>query len=210
MNDKSATFESVIDLCGMETQCTHVSSGKNTRTIDLNAKGMRCIVDDLKAILIGNILNRIHLNRLTIAMYRHNGSGLGGDSSLDLVGIDATGFLLDVDKHRFAAIPPNAMGGGHETIGCSNHLTRDAKGLERSQQWKCSIGEEADIRHFQILSQSSLQLLVKLAIVGYPFTCPDFLEHLVELIKIRQQRRDYGYLIIHLNKLLYYFVVYRQ
>ena len=198
MNDKSSTFEGVIDLRGMETQSGHIAPIQYALASHFNAESMCCIVDYLKTILIGNFLNSIHLDRLTIAMYWHDGCGLGGDGCLDLIGVDAAGLLFDIDKHRLAAIPPDAVGGGHETIGSGNHLTRDTQCLKSRQQWKRTIGEQTDIWHFKILGQCCFQLLVKLAIVRYPFARPYFLEHLVKLIKIGQQGRGDGYLIIHL------------
>ena len=89
---------------------------------------------------------------LTIAVYGHDGGGLRSDGSLDLVGVYATGALLNVYKHWTAAVPPDTVRSSHEAIGCGDDLAGDAQSLQGCEQRECAIGEQADIRYFQILS----------------------------------------------------------
>ena len=107
----------------METQCGHIATCENTLSVHLDAKRVGCIIDHLQSILISNSLDSIHIHWFTIAMHRHNGSGLGSDSSFNLFGINPTGLLLDIHKHWFAAVPPDAMGGGHKAIRCSDDFS---------------------------------------------------------------------------------------
>ena len=82
-------------------------------------------------------------------------------------------------------------------LGRSDNLTRDTQGLQCSEQRQCSVGEQTDVRYFQILAQLLFQLLMELSIISYPLACPNFLEHRIKLVEVGQQRRGDGDLIIH-------------
>ena len=58
-------------------------------------------------------------------MDRHDGCGLGGDGGLNLFGVDATGFFLNIHKDGLTAIPPDAMGGGDKAIRGGDNFASD-------------------------------------------------------------------------------------
>ena len=186
MHDEGATLQGVIDFRGMETQRGHVACIQYALAIYLHAKGMGGIVDNLQTILVCNLLYLLHLHRLAIAVYGHDGRGLGGDGGLNLIRIDTAGVFLNIHKYGFAAVPPDAVGGGHEAVRCGDDLACDAQGLQCRQQGQCSVSKQTDIRHFQILCKCFFQLLMEAAIVGNPLACPDLLQHGVEFFKIWQ------------------------
>ena len=188
MHHKCTTFKSVINFSSMETQRAHVTSIEHTFAVNLNTKGMSSIVDHLQSIFIGNLLDLLHLHRLAIAMHRHNCSSLGGNSSLNLIGINTASFLLNINKHRLATIPPNAMSCGHKAIWCSDYLSRNTQSLQCCQERKRTISKQTDVRHLQILCKCFLQLLMETTIISNPLTCPNFLQHFIKLIEVGQQR----------------------
>ena len=185
VHNECTTFEGVIDFGGVKTQCGHIACIQHTLAIHLNAKCVGSIIDDLQAILVSNLLNLLHLDRLAIAVHRHDGRGLGRDGSLDLVGVKATGFLLNIHEHGTAAVPPDAVGGGHKAVGRGDDFARDTQCLKGCQQRQGAVGEEADIRHFQILGQCLFQPLVELSVVRNPLTRPNLLEHFIKLVEVR-------------------------
>ena len=72
------------------------------------------------------------------------------------------------------------------------------QGLQSGNQRKRSVGEQTQIRDFQICRKFLFQLLMKTSVIRYPLACPYFLEKIMELFQIRQKRRCYCYdFLIH-------------
>ena len=195
VHHEGSAFEGVIDLGSVEAEGGHVASCQNALAIDLDTKGMGRIVDDLQAILVGDGLDGIHIHRLAVAVHGHNGSGLGRDGGLNLLRVYAAGLLLNIHEHGTTAVPPDAVGGGHKTVGRGDDFARDTERLQGCQQRQGAVGEQADVRHFQVLGQCLLQLLVELPVVRNPLTRPNLLEHLIKLVEVGKQRRGDGYFI---------------
>ena len=81
-------------------------------------------------------------------MYRHDGRSLGGDGSLYLVGIHTSCFPINIYEDGLNAIPPQSVGGGHETIGCGDDFSCDSQSLQGCNQRKGAVREKAHIRNF--------------------------------------------------------------
>ena len=76
----------------------------------------------------------------------------------------------------------------NETIWRRDHFSSNVERLKGGKQWKGSIREQTDIRDLQVLGQCCLQLLVKGTVVRNPLAVPNLAEHLIELVKVGQQR----------------------
>ena len=110
------------------------------------------VVYHLQAVLVGNGLYGLRIHWPAVAVHGHDGRGLRRDGSFDFVRVHATGALLDVHEDGLAAVPPNAVGRGHETIGRGDDLTRDSQCLQSGQQRQRTVGEQADIRHLEVFA----------------------------------------------------------
>ena len=160
------------------------------------------IIDYLKPILVGNLLDPLRIARLPIDMHRHNGRRLRGDGRLNLIRIDIPSRRIDIHKHWFAVVPPDGMGRGNKTIWCGDHLAGDSKRLQSREQRQRSIRKQTDIRYLKILAQCCFQLPMERPVIGNPLAIPDYLEHLIELLQIRKKGRCNGYytLVNHLTQ----------
>ena len=197
-HDERPTLDGVIDLSGMETQRGHVALVEDALAIDLDAKGMGAIVDDAQAVLVGNLLNLTGAARLAIDMHGHDGRGARRDGSLDSVRVDASRCRVDVHKHGLDAVPPQRVGRRHKAVGRSDDLTGDIHSLQSRDEGDGAVSKDADVGDLQVVTQSGLESLMKLAIVSDPLVVPDLFQHLVELSKVGEQgRRDCNHIFFH-------------
>lgn len=61
--------------------------------------GMSRILDDRKAMFLGNGLDAIHVSRIATIMYDDGGLGLRCDGRFHGVGVDIEGSGIDIDKN---------------------------------------------------------------------------------------------------------------
>ena len=125
---------------------------------------------------------------VAIAMHGHDGRRARGYGRFYLLGIHSAGFFLNVYKHGRTAIPPDAVGGGHETIWRRNDFSFYTKCLKCYQKRHSAIRKQTDVWHLQILSKGLFQLLMELPHVCHPFYRPNLFEHLMKLVEVGQQR----------------------
>ena len=130
MHNHGSTFDSIENLGRMETEGGKISSVQNTLAVYLNTKGMCRIINNLQAILVGNLLNPLCIARFPIDMHRHDGTGLRSNGCLYPVRINVSRGRIDIDENRLAIVPPNGMRCRHETVGCRNHLSSNPKRLQ--------------------------------------------------------------------------------
>ena len=72
---------------------------------------MRSIVDDFQIVGVGDLLYAFHIAGMSVAMHRHDGSGLRRDGGFDLVRIEVECVRVDVHEHRLNTVPQQGMGG---------------------------------------------------------------------------------------------------
>ena len=198
MHDERSALDGVIDLGGMETQGGHVALIEDALAVHLDAKGMGGVIDDAQAIFVGNRLNLSGSAGLSIDVNGHDRRCARGDGRLDAIRIDAARCRVDIYKYRLDAIPPNGMGGGDKAVRRGNDLATDVKRLQRRNEWQSTIGEQADVRHLEVVTQCLFQPFVERAVIGNPLAVPNLAEHLVELVEVGQQRGSYSdQIIIH-------------
>ena len=206
MGNQGTALNGIIHLGGMKAQRAHVASVQDaSQTLaivclqailfrwDFHTKGMGCIVDDLQAILVGDVLNCLGVAWFAIDMHRHYRRCPWRNGSLNLVWIHIACSRVNVNKHWLATVPPDTMRGCHEAIRCRYHLASDTERLQSCHQRQSAIGEEAHVWYLQVLGESSLQLLVVTAIIGYPLAVPNLLQLRREVVKIRKKWRCYCY-----------------
>ena len=149
---------------------------------------MGCVINDTQAVFVGNFLDLLSPTGLAIHMHRHDGRSLGCDGRLDAIGINAARCWVNIHEHGFDAVPPQRMGRCHKAVGRGDNLTADVQGLQRRDQRQCAIGKHTDIRHLEVFAQGGFKSFMEFTVIGHPLAVPDLTQHLVELVKIRQQR----------------------
>ncbi len=156
---------------------------------------MRGVINDLQAVLVGNLLDRLRVAGLAVAVHRHDRRCLGRYRRLDLIGVEAAVCRVNVHEHRLDAVPPQGVCRGHEAVGGRYHLACDAKGLECGYERERAVGEQAYVRHLEVFGKLFFKLSVELPVVGYPLAVPDLLQEPLELVEARQERGSYCYLL---------------
>ena len=119
----------------METQSAHITGIQDALTIYFYSESMSCIINNLQAILICNILNSLGIARFSINMHWHNGGSFWSDGSLYLVWIKITRCRVNVNEYRLATIPPNTVSSSYEAIWGCDDLARNTERLQCSKQW---------------------------------------------------------------------------
>lgn len=128
--DDGAAFKGVEDFCGVKTEHGEVAMVQHAAAMALHAKGVGGVVNHLEVVVVGDLLDGIDVTGVAIAVHGHDGRGLRGDGGLDLGWIDVECGGLDVDKHRFVAIPEQGMCSGNKAVGGGDDFARDAQGLQ--------------------------------------------------------------------------------
>lgn len=75
---------------------------------------MRGIVNDLKVVIVGDLLDGIYITMISVAMHRHDGRRLRCDGRFDLCRIEVERVWGDVNERRLDAIPQQRMRGYDE------------------------------------------------------------------------------------------------
>ena len=152
VHDERAALHGVVHLGGVEAQRGHVARVKYRFPIHLDAEGVRGVVDHLEPVLVGDLLNALHVAGLAVAVHRHDGSGLRSDGGLDLVRVHAAVRGVDVHEHGLYAVPPDRVGGGDEAERGRDDLARYPESLQRRDERQGAVSEEADIRDPEVLA----------------------------------------------------------
>ena len=105
-HERSALYR-VVNFRGVEAEGGHVALVEDAAAFHLYSEGVRGIVDDLEAVLVGYLLYPLRVARLAVAVHGHDGRGPGGDGRLDAVGIDAAVRRVDVHEYGLDAVPPD-------------------------------------------------------------------------------------------------------
>ena len=108
------TFEGGAIICPDAKTKLRIDQLKNFGFVDettvvapgiFNAKGMSSVVDDLEVVVVGNLLDRLDITGVAVAMHGHDGRGVGGDGRFNFRRIEVEGVGVDVHKNGLDAIP---------------------------------------------------------------------------------------------------------
>lgn len=188
--DNRPAFKGVVDLRGVETERGDIAGREYAPAVLLHSECVSRIVDDLEPVPVRYRLDLVEPARLAVAVHGHDGDSFGGDGLLYLLWVEVAGLRVNVREHRLEPVPPDAVGGGNETVRSSDYFTfADIQGLESRDQRNRAVGEKTDIWNLQVLGQSDFKPLMILAEVGHPMPGPDVLHHSVEFVKVREQGR---------------------
>ena len=194
--NQGPAFDGIVDLGRMEGERRHVTLVADSLAVHLYTERVGRIIDDLESVGVGYFLDALGIAGVPIHMHRHDRRGVGRDCRLDFFGIQIACFLVNINENGLDSVPPEGVGGGDKTIGCRDDLARDAHRLERGNQRKGSVREQAYIFDAQIFRKGGLQFLMIMTVVGEPFTVPDILEVRDKIVKGRKERRGYCYYFI--------------
>ena len=182
----SAAFNGVVHLSGVETERTEVAGVKYALAVYFYAEGVSGVIDHLKSVLIGNLLYALRVAGLAVDVHGHYGRGLRRDGSLDFVGVDVSRAWVNIYEHGLYAVPPEGVSSGYEAVRSRDYLARYAQCLQGRDERQRTVGEQADVGHFQICGKFLFKLLVELSVVGYPLARPYLFEHFVKVVEIWQ------------------------
>ena len=152
VHDERAALHGVVHLGGVEAQRGHVARVEYRFPVNFNAERVRRVVYHLEPVLVGDLLNALHVAGLAVAVHRHDGRGLRRYGGLNLVGIHAAVRGVDVHEHGLYAVPPDRVGRGHETERRCDDLPSYSECLKSRDERQRTVGEEADIRDPEVLA----------------------------------------------------------
>ena len=141
VHDECAALHGVVHLGGVEAQRGHVARIEYRFPIHLYAEGVRRVVYHLEPVLVGDLLDALHVAGLAVAVNGQDGRGLRGDGGLDLVGVHAAVRGVDVHEHWLYAVPPDCVGRGHEAERRGDDLAGYPERLQRGDKRQGAVGE---------------------------------------------------------------------
>ena len=97
------------DLCRVETKAGNITKRSRALTLILDAKCMRCIIDDLQLVFVGNPLDLLDIADIAIDMHRHDGTRAIRDQRLELIHVHREVLRIDITEDRRQAIADNRM-----------------------------------------------------------------------------------------------------
>ena len=195
---EGAAFDGVVGLGGVEGEGGHVAGVEDAFAIDFDAEGVGGVVDDAKAVAVGDLLDGVDVAGVAVDMHGHDGGGFWGDGGFNLGGVETAGGGVDVDEDGADAVPPEGVGGGHETIGGGDHFAGDAEGLQGGDEGEGAVGEEGEEGHAEVGGEGGFEAVMVFAVVGDPLAVPDVAEEGLELVKVGEEGGG------HSNPLLIY------
>ena len=95
--------------------------------------GLACVFNHHDPMLIGKLLDGIHVGRMPIQMNGENSFRAASDGSFDGRHVQSVGVRIDVDQHRLGASMRHAECGGDETVGGGDDLVTRTD-IERPQR----------------------------------------------------------------------------
>lgn len=107
-SDHCPTLDGVEQLGGVKAASRDVPVFEDRLPVDLDAKGMRPVIDDLKSMPVGNLLNGLHLTGNPIDVGGKDSGGLWRDGRFDLGRIEGKSVRQNVHKDRRAPFPHDA------------------------------------------------------------------------------------------------------
>ncbi|MNH15622.1 hypothetical protein D3C79_752380 [compost metagenome] len=114
LTDDGPAFNGVEHFGGVETEDRKVAMVEDAGAVLAYAEGMGGIVDDLKAISVGNLLDAFDIAGYSIAVHRQDRRGRWRDGLDDALRVEVVGARVDVDEHRLEVVPQQRVGGGYE------------------------------------------------------------------------------------------------
>ena len=173
MTHQCSPFHRVVHLRRMKTQRRHITGFQYGVSIYFHTKRMSCIINHLQTIFVCNLLYPNSITRFSIYMNRHYCRRFRRNRRLNFLRIDIARLRLYIHKYRFNPIPPQRMCCCHKTVRCRYHFPGNPQRLQCRNQRQCPVGEQTDIRHFQIFSQSLFQQLMVMPVIRQPFPLPN-------------------------------------
>lgn len=174
-NERTA-LDRIVGLGRMETERVHVAGIENRLAVQLDIERMGGIIDYRKAVAVGDFLNCVDIAGIAIDVHRHDGGRFRRNRLFNLLRVEIARRGVHVHEHRSEPVPPDGVRRCDETVRCCYDFARDAHGLERCNQRKRSVCEQADVFHAEIFGKRLFQFLVVMPVIGKPLAVPDVLE----------------------------------
>ena len=138
------------DLSRMKGEHTGISKGANPPSVQGFSKGMSCVVDYFKPMLLCDPFYFFCIADIPIYMDWKDGRSLVRDKGLYSFGIHSIVRFPYVAEYRSHARSYNGMGSRGESERGRNHFSRKVHGLQGKLQGHMSIREEFHQRYSQI------------------------------------------------------------
>ena len=85
------------------------------------------------------------MDRIAVAMDRHDGGGLRRDRLFYPARVEVAGFRVDIDEHRLDVVPQQRMRRGDKGIGRGDDFAGNSQGLQGGDQGDRSIGKKSQV-----------------------------------------------------------------
>ena len=184
----SATLNRMEYLCRVETKAGNITKRSRALAFILDAKCMRCIIDDLQLVFVGNPLDLLDIADIAIDMHRHDGTRAIRDQRLEFIHIHREVLRIDITEDRRQAIADNRMRRRSKRERRRDDLPLQIHRLQRELQRHMAIREQIDVIHTKILTQTCLQFLVLHTHIRQPAAVPNVLDFIHILIHRRHRR----------------------
>lgn len=103
--DDSASFKGVEHLGGVEAEHGQIAMFEEAFAFIGDTEGVGGIINDFKAVGVGDLLDTFNSARIAIAMNRKDSTGLRSDGFFNAVLVQVTGFGVNVHEYRFDVVP---------------------------------------------------------------------------------------------------------
>ena len=145
----------------VEAEHHDIAEGANVATLPARTDGMRCILDHTQTMLARQSVQRVHVERMTGKMHRHDGAGAWRDGRFDRRQIDVPRVQIHVHEHGSCTHASDDIGRGHKTHGGRDHFIArlDADHQQRQFQARSGRGQRPYRAAATELGKLPLQLL---------------------------------------------------
>ena len=99
----------------MRAEHGHGGEGAHAPAFVCRAQGVGRIFNDHDTVVLGNVMDSVHVGGLAGEMDDHDGLGVGGDGRFDAARVQVAGFGLHIGKDRSRAAVQGAVGARGET-----------------------------------------------------------------------------------------------
>lgn len=104
----------MVQLGGVEAEHANVAELGNRAAVDLDAEGMRRIIDQPQAMPPGDIGQGVQVAGVSVNVHGQDGGRPRRDGRFDSFGVQRVGVRFDVDENGLQAVGDQRVAGGDE------------------------------------------------------------------------------------------------
>ncbi len=145
VHHQAAAFDRRDVLVGLEAEADQVAETADAPAAPARVDRLRGVLDHAQAVLLGDRVETVHVDRQAGQIDRQDCAGAGRDRGLDRVEIEVAGARIDVDEDRARPDRDDHVGGGDPGDRGGNDLVAgtDAGDPQRDLHRRRAIGQRA-------------------------------------------------------------------